>query len=274
MKPYSTKIFGENVEYFRAGKGQKKAVFLHGWSAEINLESSFGPLVRELEQGGFLEKYEIILPYFAGFGGTKVADKKGYSTLEYEQWLEKFLEKLEISPDILLGHSFGGRVLCRRLMQGSSGAEAAFLLASAGIKWPLSARQKISIFLSQKMKRSKKFLSQKWQRFVLDRILGARDWGAVPDHLRPTLTKVLAEPDFREDLVKIKTKTVIFWGARDRITPLASGKVLAENIADSELVVFPDSGHAIHRTNAGEIAAKIQNFLREREKEPDSRKQK
>ncbi len=265
MKDFFIDIDNNPVQFFRIGKGLNKFIILHGWNQNMNLIESYQPLVDELSKYNFLENFEIIIPYFPGFGKTPAPNKKGWNTEDYAIWLEKFLQKIDISTKnkvIFFSHSFGGRVLIRFLLRNPHFCQKAILAASAGIKWPLSLRQKLSILLSKKFTRAKKLIPQKIQKIILNKLLGARDWGAVDEKLKPTLKKVVEEADFRNELPKIKTKILLLWGACDKITPLKSGKVFVDKLPKAKIKIFPNGKHGIHKTHPKKMAKELINFLK------------
>jgi len=49
----------------------------------------------------------------------------------------------------------------------------------------------------------------------------------------------------------------IFWGDRDGQTPLSDGRYMEKHLPQVELHVYPGTRHAVHKTNAREIAAVI-----------------
>ncbi len=56
--------------------------------------------------------------------------------------------------------------------------------------------------------------------------------------------------------------TLIIWGEEDRVIPLKIGKMLAEAIPDSRLVVLPEIGHAPHEEAPEKTVPLIVEFLR------------
>ena len=158
-------------------------------------------------------------------------------------------------------HSNGGRILVYLVEKYPDLGNKLIFSASAGIKWPYSLRQKLSIFLSKIVPKFKRHSLQKIQKFVITKIFGARDWGHVRPPLKTTLKKILSEPDFREKLPHIKNTCLILWGAKDQITPLKSGKVFAEKIPHNQFHVFPDGKHGIHYTHQKEIVDLVAKFL-------------
>ncbi len=68
--------------------------------------------------------------------------------------------------------------------------------------------------------------------------------------------------DFRADLARITSPTLVVHGEADRIVPLgASGERTAKLIRGARLVTFKDGPHAIIWTHADEMNAELVNFL-------------
>ncbi len=69
----------------------------------------------------------------------------------------------------------------------------------------------------------------------------AQDTG--PEAFIRQQTAIIARPDSRPDLPKIKCPTVIIVGADDALTPPKLSEEIAAAIPNSRLVTIPDSGH-------------------------------
>ena len=63
-------------------------------------------------------------------------------------------------------------------------------------------------------------------------------------------------------LYRIEAPTLILWGERDGFVSVAHGKAYHEGIANSELVVVPNSGHLPHVESPEACAQAILIFLR------------
>lgn len=159
------KINNQNIAYYQFGHSDKKLVILHGWDQNIDVMKSYHELIHDLFLNtNFAHKYQVIMPNLPGFGQSDMPPISGFDTNDYADWLAKFLKELKIEKATFLAHSFGGRVLTRFSLKNPHFAEQAIMMASAGIKWPLSLRQKISIFLSKHLTRAKHLLPQKIQK--------------------------------------------------------------------------------------------------------------
>ncbi|MBM3449766.1 MAG: alpha/beta fold hydrolase [Armatimonadetes bacterium] len=85
----------------------------------------------------------------------------------------------------------------------------------------------------------------------------------VPDHVLAACLKGLMErPDSRELLLRVRVPALVVVGEEDTLTPVASAEVLADGIADSELVVVPGAGHTPSLESPAAVAKAIHAFLR------------
>ena len=74
--------------------------------------------------------------------------------------------------------------------------------------------------------------------------------------------KKVLEEDLLPELPKIKTKTLIVWGDKDKMVPVKYAYLFKEKISDSRLEIFPKVGHSPHLEVPGLLSEKILNFLK------------
>lgn len=79
--------------------------------------------------------------------------------------------------------------------------------------------------------------------------------------MKEIMKNVLAE-DLMPVLKKIKTPTLLVWGADDKTTPLADGKIMNSKIANSELKIIGDANHSLPYQKPEEFAGIVAEFLR------------
>ena len=79
--------------------------------------------------------------------------------------------------------------------------------------------------------------------------------------LRATLDSQLAE-DHSADLGQIEAPTLILFGDRDVVFTLADQQRLDAEIADSQLIVYPQTGHRPQTERAVEVGRDVASFLR------------
>jgi len=207
-------------------------IILHGWGSNKSLmKQSFSPFMK-----GFRHIY-IDLP---GFGNSTCS--VALTTEDVARIVELLMVHLNASKDIVLGHSFGGKVallLDPKLL---------VLVASAGIYIEKSLKVKTKIFL---FKTLKLFGFSKFRSlFVAD------DAKELSEYMYQTFKNVVNE-DFASKFKMYSGKALLFWGKEDTATPLSSAKKIEGLIEDSTLEVY-NGDHYFFMKNAEDISQKIE----------------
>jgi pimeloyl-ACP methyl ester carboxylesterase len=141
---------------------------------------------------------------------------------DYKNILEILLSTLQISKDIVVGHSFGGKIAT--LLK----PHQLILLSSAGIVPKKSLKVKSKILFSKLMKVLG--ISSFGKLFV------SKDGKNLSKNMYETFKNVIDE-DFVETFQNCRAETTIFWGKDDLATPLASGKEIHQLITNSKLFI-------------------------------------
>jgi len=210
-------------------------IILHGWGSSKSLmKNSFSKYM-----DGFRHIY-IDLP---GFGGSSCSIT--LTTQDYADILEIFLAQIGASKDIILGHSFGGKVAL--LLD----PELLVLVGSAGIKVPkpLNIKIKIAVFKILKMFGLAKFRS----------LFVAQDAQGLSKVMYETFKNVVDE-DFSSKFATFKHKALLCWGRDDTATPLSSAKEIQRLIKDSTLRVY-DGDHYFFIQHSKEVSDEIENIF-------------
>ena len=129
-------VLGLKTEYTEQGEGEFM-LMLHGWGSRASL---FEGLIELCSK-----KYRVIAPDMPGFGGTE-EPKEPWDVEKYADFILEFLKPYAPKSVILLGHSFGGRVILK-LTERELPFEIKkiILIDSAGIKPKKSPKQKLSL---------------------------------------------------------------------------------------------------------------------------------
>jgi hypothetical protein len=191
----------------------KDIVFLHGWgSNKILMKGVF--------QDTF-KKFRHIYIDMPGFGAS--LNPNVLYTSDYAAILELFLKELNFSGDIVLGHSFGGKVatlLHPKLL---------VLVASSGIlvPKPLSVKIKIALFKLLKNIGLQKFRTL----FVSD------DAASLSLNMYETFKNVVNE-DFSSAFASFKGKALLCFAKNDTATPLYTAHKIEALMDDARIAVF------------------------------------
>jgi non-heme chloroperoxidase len=189
-------------------KEKKTILFLHGWgSSKAIMQQAF---VAELPE--FRHLY-LDLPGFGESENSEVLDSDDYVAI-----VKLFLNALESSPEIIAGHSYGGKIATRLA------PKTLVLLSSAGIleEKPLNVKAKIALF-----KLLKPFGGSSLRQFF-----ASKDVQGMKTNMYETLKNVVDE-DYRNYFSSYKGKALIFWGEEDRATTLSSGEEISRLIEKS-----------------------------------------
>ena len=174
-------------------QNQKTIVFLHGWGANKEVMKVFKDNFKD-----FRHIY-IDLPGFGRSSNVEVLTTKDYANI-----IDKFLDEIGINKEIIIGHSFGGKVAT--LLK----PELLVLLGSAGIVLPkpFKVRAKIKLF-----KALKKLGLAKFRDFFV-----SADAKGMSENMYETFKNVVDE-DFRGEFSNFKNKALVFGGDKDTAVP-------------------------------------------------------
>jgi len=212
-------------------------IVLHGWGSNKNLmKKSFSP---------YMDTFRHIYIDLPGFGNSTC--NLMLKTADYARIVELLMIHINASKDIILGHSFGGKVAL--LLE----PKVLVLVASAGIYIPKSLKIKLKIVL---FKTLKIFGLAKLRSFFV-----AEDAKALSEPMYQTFKNVVNE-DFADEFRAYGGKALLCWGESDSATPISSAYKIKELITDATLEVY-DGDHYFFMNKADDISKHIEKtFLK------------
>ncbi len=204
---YNSKNFSISYDLFHSQK-KRTLTILHGWGSN-----------KEIMKSAFRDKFEnfktifIDLPGFGKSGNDFVLDSYDYAKI-----IDLFLKQKNIQKDIILGHSFGGKIAT--LLNPN----ILVLLSSAGIvtKKSLKIRAKIKLFK----------LLKPFGFSNLYKIFASDDVKKMSQNMYESFKKIVDE-DFENEFKSFDHVALIFWGIDDSATPLSSGQKISKLIKNS-----------------------------------------
>ncbi len=238
-------LFGE-----RYGTSTPRVVALHGWGRDRH---DFAPVLAGLDA------IALDLP---GFGASPVPDAV-IGAAGYAEVVAPIVAGFG-SSQVLVGHSFGGRVATVLAAQRPELVAGLVLVASPLVrlsdrpprKPPVAFRlvrwaNRVGIVSDQRLEREKK------RR-------GSADYRAASGVMRDILVKVVNE-SYEQDLVRLACPVRMVWGAEDREVPPAVARravdLLLEVGSDAELEVVPGCGHHLGGEITYSVRAAIEGLL-------------
>ncbi|GBD33922.1 Pimeloyl-[acyl-carrier protein] methyl ester esterase [bacterium HR34] len=227
-------------------------VVLHGWGSN----SQRWQKVKELLESKGISAIIYDLP---GFGYQKEPDRP-FNLDDYINWVEKNIFSKVDGDFILLGHSFGGRIAIKYCGTRDDKRIKKLILVSSPVR-PKHKPFYIDLILKVAKKLSFIPFFDKLRILFYRKILRVEDYIKLKGVMKETFKNIVSE-DISIWLEKIKVKTLIIWGDKDKIVSPKLGYELKERINDSELKMIKGCGHAPYLTHPQEFAEIIYSFIK------------
>ena len=201
-----------------------------------------------------LQSFRVIALDLPNFGQSE--DNRDCTSLDnYAQFIQKFIQKLNIDNYSLIGHSMGGQIAIRATASNLVDPDHLILIASSGVR---DQRRLI--------KRSIKLLA-KPLKYIIPKSLKRKFYRAINSDYSSELSEIhkqiidsMLRSDVQEDAKKISKPTLLIYGSADTSTPPTFGKQLAEKMKNSTLITIEGADHWLHATMSDKVARYIKEF--------------
>ncbi len=237
------KIQNININYEQYGKG-KDIVLLHGWGQNIEMMK---PLVENL-----VKTHRVTLIDLPGFGKSEEA-LKALTVYDYAKVINDLVKELKIKKPSLIGHSFGGKISIVYASKYETDKVVLFGSPVFASKMDKSLRVRF-LKLLKKIPFITRFQN------MAKHFIGSDDYKKASPVMRETLVATVGL-DVSADAMKIKSPTLIIWGAQDEAVELADAQKLEKMIADSALIVLEPGTHYAYLEHIGRVKAILKEFL-------------
>tara|TARA_B100000035_G_scaffold210907_1_gene180596 strand:+ start:60653 stop:61423 length:771 start_codon:yes stop_codon:yes gene_type:complete len=241
-------------------------VLIHGWGMNSNVWNNI--------EADLSKYFKLIMINLPGMGSCKSNDDYDMSTIVDS------LNKLIPKNAILLGWSLGGQIAMAYQRKFPQKIKHLILVSSTpcfinkkewncGVEKDIFEKFASQLFVDWKKTIHQFFLLQLYGLPNIRKVVAKfedtmlRDGMPDPRALISGL-KLLLDTDYRKNLLNINVRTLIISGDRDRLTPLASSKYMADIIPKSVLRVFPGAGHIPFLFEPEIFVQSILNFIQEK----------
>ena len=216
------KILNDDLTFANVNSENPKVCFLHGWGTS-------GKDFNKIES--HFDSITIDIP---GFGKSRPFTQS-FSPKSYAEYLIKLIPD---SVDIIVGHSFGGRIAVH--LSQMQNYKKIVIIASPIIR-KIKPNNGFSVFKLYKFMNKLNIISDR----RLDKLknkYGSEDYKNANKHLKDTLVMAVND-DLKGILPYIDTKVELVWGEEDLEVPLQVGLDSNDIIPNSELTIIPGGGH-------------------------------
>ena len=261
-------IDGVRIHYQEKGTGTP-LVLIHGYtSSTYSWKDTFEPLAKT---------FHVIALDLKGFGFSAKPDGD-YTRRAQAVLVTHLLEHLKIGKAWLCGNSMGGEVALNVALANPERVAGLILVDSAGVEVPGSGSLAPGYLLLPFVGRLLIALSLTSDKLVREGLEKSfyDDTKVTPERVAnyylPLKTRggqlaaLRARTQFamfpvEAEIGKILVPTLILWGDRDQLIPLAAGYKLSSLIKDSKLIVLDKCGHLPQEEMPARTADEIINFI-------------
>ena len=232
-------VDGIKIAYKFTGSGDTTAVILQGWGTSYPLY--------DVVAAPLTGKFRVLQFDLPGFGESSEPPVP-WSVDDFTAFFIKFMEDLDIKKCVLIGHSYGGRMIIKMAARDDLPfeIEKIVLIDSAGVMPKRSFKQKVRVF---RYKILKKILNFKPVYLMFSELIelwkstqGSEDYRNATPVMKGCLVKAVNE-DLTYLFDKNKYDTLLIWGDKDEATPLSDGKLMEKMMPSAGLAVIPGTGH-------------------------------
>ncbi|GAA4047185.1 alpha/beta hydrolase [Hymenobacter glaciei] len=252
------------------GTGTQAIVLVHGFGCDQHMWRFITP--------AFVDRYRVVLLDLVGAGQSDLEayDPAHYSTLEaHAEDVLEVLNALNLYDVVLVGHSVSGTIGMLAAIRAPERVAKLVLVAPSprflnDVGYTGGFEQADIDELLETMDNN--YLG--WSAALTPVIMGQPAESALTGELHqsfcrttPAIAQHFARVTFladnRADLPRVHTPCLIIQCAHDALAPVAVGNYLHQQLAGSELVLLPTTGHCPHLSEPRGTIAAIEAFLKQ-----------
>lgn len=235
-------------------------LLLHGWIREKNAKDYYANTILEFEKRG----YEVLIPDMPGFGKT-TTPKHPLTLQDYAIFVYKYLHKLNVEPNIVIGHSFGGRVIIEYLSLFPCNVKTVVLSGTPGYPSIKKSKMLLSLLIAKiggtivslPLISKLKERIRGWYYYIV----GARDFYRAEGAMRQTFKNIVTE-SLDEKMKNMNVPTLLIWGENDVIVPVGVAKKMQQAIQNVELSIIPFEGHSVITSKPDRFVDEVIRFTK------------
>jgi len=234
-----------NINYVDYGnKSGSPIVLLHGWGQNIEMMQGLGD--------NFSKTNRIIIIDLPGFGKSS-EPKYAWNFEEYVLFLEEFLNKLDVSNPIIIGHSFGGKI--GLLYSSRNKVSKLVCLAS-----PYKQKIKKDSLKTKLLKTAKKVPGLNKLEGFAKKHIGSTDYKNASEIMRQIMVNHV-NFDITDEVKKIKCPTLLIWGTMDQAVDIMDAYELEKLIDNCGLVTYEGCTHYAYLERFNQTIRVLKSFI-------------
>jgi pimeloyl-ACP methyl ester carboxylesterase len=221
-----TRVAPFQIHSLEFGTGDEPIVLLHGLAGSARWWHRNVPALAD--------RYRVLLPELVGFGRSRAMGRLPPVSATADL-LDAWMGAMRLDRVHLVGHSMGGQISIHLASRHPDRLHRLVLVDAAGIPRPLTPRNALRFAME---------VGPLWRwgdpRFLPTVVRDALTAG--PRSVVAAVWHILSD-DVRPLLKKITAPTLVVWGERDNLLPLAHAAEIRDHIPHARLAVLGGAGH-------------------------------
>lgn len=274
LKQRSIDVNGVRIEYLEGGDGDT-LVLLHGFGANKDNWTRIGKYLTP--------HFRVIAPDLPGFGESGPNPEGDYSISVQVKWVKAFIQALGITSFHLGGSSMGGNIAGAYAASYPKNLKSLLLIAPGGVassqpsemhRWleegkpnPLVAGnvadyERLLDFVFVK----KPFIPLPIKKVLIQEAI---EHQPLNSKIFEQLHSATDLPPLEDLLKGLSVKTLIVWGAQDRVLHVSGAKIIESVMSKAKVEVMDAVGHLPMIENPEKTAGLYRSFLMQKEPTPN-----
>ena len=252
-------INGLEIAYKITGPDDAKqtAVVLQGWGTDLTLYDSVAAAIND--------SFRVVQFDLPGFGASE-EPPEAWNVQAYCDFFCDFMAALGINSTVLIGHSYGGRMIINMAAKEDLPFEITkiVLIDSAGVMPHRSAAQNFKV---KRYKAMRNFLMSRPVHSLFPEVIdywmskqGSEDYRNASPLMKKCLVMAVNE-DFQDRMPLVKQETLLVWGDLDVDTPVSDAHIMEEKMPNAALVVLEGTDHFSFLYKPAEFRRILRAFL-------------
>ncbi|WP_077036003.1 alpha/beta fold hydrolase [Pelomonas sp. KK5] len=245
-------------------------VLLHGTASSLHTWEGW---VAELKK-----THRVVTVDLPGFGLTGPSADGDYRDEAYQAFVLALMDRLQLQRVVLGGNSLGGLIAWEVAARHPERVGALVLVDAGGYAIqpePVPGGFQVARAGGLLARLGKYVLPRSFVERSVRNVYGdpSRVTGALVDRYfemtlregnREALGRRMAQSrpgDHADEIRTVRQPTLILWGARDHLVPIAAARAFARDIPESRLVTFETLGHVPQEEDPAATVAPVRSFL-------------
>ena len=246
LQEKSLRVEDHEIVYLEGGQGEP-ILMVHGFAANKDNWTRFAKFITPL--------YHVVALDLPGFGDSTCLENASYSIADQAKRLNQFADAVGLKKFHIVGNSMGGHIAGRYTVMFPERVLTLGLFDASGVKSPVPSE------MAQRLAKGEPNPLVAGSVEEFDRLIKFVFF--TPPEIPSFVKKLLVEEAMKHkasnerifkqmsgeigalepDLPKIKARTLVLWGDRDRVLDVSCVQVLEKGLPNSTAVIMKDCGH-------------------------------